>query len=87
MLEELKISDLGINKINVKIESANSKTDVSKFSLNDLKKYCEHNEIEVEGVKSKYVKAVWEYIEDQYDWETESDSESEEESESESESK
>ena len=44
-----------------------------KFVIEELQLYCNHHEIEVEGVKSKYVKAVWEFIEDNYDWETDSD--------------
>jgi hypothetical protein len=42
-----------------------------------LKKYCQHYKIEVDGLKSKYVKAVWEYIEDQYEWYSDEETDSE----------
>ena len=49
-----------------KIENADSKSDLSKFKIEDLKKYCKLNDIEVDGIKTKYVNAIWEYI--QYEW-------------------
>ena len=51
-----------------KIENSDTKKDLNKFQLNDLKKYCKHHEITVSGVKTKYVNAVWKHIEDQYEW-------------------
>ena len=68
------------------IEKSDSKSDVSKFSIGDLKKYCSHYHIDTEGVKTKYVKAVWEFIEEQYDSSDESDNDSDEENDSSSES-
>jgi hypothetical protein len=51
-----------------KIENSESKKELSKFSLDDLKKYCKINEIEIKGVKAKYINAVWKHIEDQWEW-------------------
>jgi hypothetical protein len=56
------------NSIISKIENSESKKELSKFSLNDLKKYCKINEIEIKGLKPKYINAVWKHIEDQYEW-------------------
>jgi len=50
------------------IENSETKKDINNFNLNDLKKYCKHYKINVDGIKSKYVNAVWKHIEDQYEW-------------------
>ena len=86
ILESMKTTDKKKGDIISKIDNSDSKGDVNKFKIDDLKKYCEHYKIKVDGNKSKYVKAVWEYIEDQYEWYSESEDESEEESEYEDES-
>ena len=51
-----------------RIENSETKKDLSKFSLDDLKKYCKINGIEIKGLKTKYINAVWKHIEDQYEW-------------------
>ena len=66
------------------IEKSDSKSDVSKFSIGDLKKYCSHYHIDTEGVKTKYVKAVWEFIEEQYDSASSDESDSDDESDNDS---
>ena len=82
----MKTNDKKKGDIISKIDNSESKGDVSKFKIDDLKKYCKHYKIKVDGVKSKYIKEVWEHIKDQYEWYSESEDESEEESEYEDES-
>jgi hypothetical protein len=79
ILESMKTTDKKKSKGDIisKIDNSDSKDDVSKFKLDDLKKYCQHYKIEVDGLKSKYVKAVWEYIEDQYEWYSDEETDSE----------
>ena len=83
ILEGFKLNEppkkkTGVSKVLIaNIEKSDSKADVSKFSIGDLKKYCSHYHIDTEGVKTKYVKAVWEFIEEQYDSSDESDSDDE----------
>ena len=92
ILEGFKLNEppkkkIGVSKVLIaNIEKSDSKSDVSKFSIGDLKKYCSHYHIDTEGVKTKYVKAVWEFIEEQYDSSDESDNDSDEENDSSSES-
>ena len=92
ILEGFKLNEppkkkTGVSKVLIaNIEKSDSKSDVSKFSIGDLKKYCSHYHIDTEGVKTQYVKAVWEFIEEQYDSSDESDNDSDEENDSSSES-
>ena len=61
---DVKKSDTIIEKI----DNCESKADLNKFKIEDLKKYCKTNEINVDGMKTKYVNAIWKHIEAQYEW-------------------
>ena len=70
ILEDLRseIKPYKKNSIISRIENSETKKDLSKFSLDNLKKYCKINGIEIKGLKTKYINAVWKHIEDQYEW-------------------
>ena len=70
ILEDLRseIKPSKKNSIISRIENSETKKDLSKFSLDNLKKYCKINGIEIKGLKTKYINAVWKHIEDQYEW-------------------
>uniref|UniRef100_A0A6C0I8Z6 Uncharacterized protein n=1 Tax=viral metagenome TaxID=1070528 RepID=A0A6C0I8Z6_9ZZZZ len=73
-----------------KIEEADSKADIKKFTKAELVDYCSYAKIKTGDVKDKLVNAVWKHVEDMYEWEsvseTDSDSGSSDDSDSDSDS-